>query len=279
MPPLLRFNSVVSSKSLRSVELSLEPGNLCAVFGPTGAGKSWLLDVARDKTKPASGKVICAQGVVSTFPGMVSRKLSPVQVAQRLGAKKPTTLTNSLTSSGLWERRAESVGSLSPSWQACADLLPIWIGPQPVASIDMVLDYLDPWQMERTLEAIQKERDAGRAFLIATNRIEVAEKASHLVVMRGGEARFVGTREDLLWREQPTEIEVETVDSSSALSVIEPLVIESAITPNGLLLRAREGQETAARLLTQGYGSVKMLFVKYPTLREALIDLLYEPYA
>lgn len=51
-------------KALRSLSLTLEPGELRAIIGPNGAGKTTMMDVITGKTRPQSGDVLFNLGAV-----------------------------------------------------------------------------------------------------------------------------------------------------------------------------------------------------------------------
>ncbi|MCH8980136.1 MAG: hypothetical protein IH945_12975, partial [Armatimonadetes bacterium] len=53
----------------------------------------------------------------------------------------------------------------------------------------------------------------------------------------------------------------------------EPFVTGIRVSGRRLVLQTEDGQEVAARLLTQGYGVVRSVVVKEPSLEEALIQL------
>jgi hypothetical protein len=55
--------------------------------------------------------------------------------------------------------------------------------------------------------------------------------------------------------------------------MVEPFVTSVRVSGRRLVMQAEDGQEVAARLLTNGYGLVRSVVVKEPSLEEALIQL------
>lgn len=51
-------------KALRSLSLTLEPGEMRAIIGPNGAGKTTMMDVITGKTRPDEGEVLFDSGKV-----------------------------------------------------------------------------------------------------------------------------------------------------------------------------------------------------------------------
>ncbi len=51
-------------KALRSLSLTLEPGEMRAIIGPNGAGKTTMMDVITGKTRPDEGDVLFDLGKV-----------------------------------------------------------------------------------------------------------------------------------------------------------------------------------------------------------------------
>ena len=52
-------------KALRSLSLTLEPGEMRAIIGPNGAGKTTMMDVITGKTRPDEGDVLFDLGKVN----------------------------------------------------------------------------------------------------------------------------------------------------------------------------------------------------------------------
>ena len=65
--------------ALRSVSLSISPGELVAVVGPSGSGKSTLLAIAGTLERPTAGRVMIAGQAVDQMP---DRELSAFRAAR-----------------------------------------------------------------------------------------------------------------------------------------------------------------------------------------------------
>lgn len=140
--------------------------------------------------------------------------------------------------------------------------------------VDGQLDQLDPWSLKKVMEAFQKRLNVGYGLIVVTNRPELAAFFDHLVVMQASGIRFVGTVEELLRQHGEARIEVETQNQSGVRALIAPFEISISETESGAILKAAEGQQLAARLLSEGYGDIKMVILKEPTIESALDELL-----
>jgi ABC-type multidrug transport system ATPase subunit len=178
-----------------------------------------------------------------------------------------------LAAVGLWEARNQAFDDLTPGQRAAAAVLPCLLSEEALAVIDGHLDGMDPWTLPRLLEHLAGQASA-KAFVVATGRPDVAEALGQMLVLSNGTPVFVGRTSDLVRAAGPVEVLVETDDPSTVRSMVEPLAVSVKAVAGGLVVRTERGQETAAKLLTQGYGSVRALVVREATVAEALARLV-----
>jgi ABC-type uncharacterized transport system ATPase subunit len=113
----------------------------------------------------------------------------------------------------------------------------------------------------------------GTAFMVRTNRLGIAEALGRIVVVASDEPLYAGTCDECRILHGPTELLVETDDPSTSRTMVEPFAVSVKIVRGGLIVTSNKGQALAARLLTEGYGSVRAVVIKEPTLREAVLGL------
>jgi hypothetical protein len=56
-------------------------------------------------------------------------------------------------------------------------------------------------------------------------------------------------------------------------ALVAPFEVSVRDTDDGVVMQASEGQQLAAKLLLEGYGDVKLVVLRSPTLEEALLSL------
>ncbi len=57
--------SIGGTRILKSVNLTLHPGEMCALIGPSGAGKSTLIRALLDRRDPGEGSVVMGRQAVA----------------------------------------------------------------------------------------------------------------------------------------------------------------------------------------------------------------------
>jgi ABC-type multidrug transport system ATPase subunit len=173
----------------------------------------------------------------------------------------------------LWEARNTLIADLSPSQTAACELIEPLSSGSDLVLIDGQLDRLDPWTLRSTLDLIGKLRSTGTAFVIATNRPDLMSAFDALIVLKGGQVRFAGTVDDLLRMGPRHTLHVATENRPGVQALIAPFEVSVKQSAEGVILEAAEGQALAARLLLEGYGDVKFVVVRPPTVEEALLSL------
>ncbi|MCB0825850.1 MAG: ATP-binding cassette domain-containing protein [Armatimonadetes bacterium] len=272
--PLLTFDRVALESERRTVSFQILPGDAYALMGSAASGKTKLLDIALKQSKPASGEVHYHADTITPADGAFGRRATPASLAKSFLKKgEHERITTTLTALGLWEVRDQTANSLTTGQIIACSLLGCFLVDDPLVIIDGHLDMLDPWLLEEVSELIEAERQAGRAFLISTNRPDIAERLGSIIVLRGSQALFAGTCRELIESVQASEITVELDDETTVATMVEPFTVSVKTSPGRLDITAHDGQALAAKLLTHGYGRVKSVVLREPTLEQALLTL------
>jgi len=272
--PRLVLEGLALEEGRRSLSLEVLPGDMWAVVGEAGSGKSRFFDVLLGEAKPAKGNVVSASSMDIAAPPAAGRRQTPQVIAKNASTPEDSAkIVHVLTSLGLWDVRQEPVSKLTSSQLVAIELLPCLLSDAGLVFIDGHLDVLDPWVLESVLEVIFELAGEGKAFLVATNQPSLAQRLGSLIVWRDSEARFAGTARELIRTSRPVELLVETSDASTVATMVEPFAIEVRPTEGGLIITTPDGQDLAARLLTHGYGSVKAVVVREISFTEALLGI------
>lgn len=269
--PVLALENVVVAPGGKALSLELFPGDAYSVLGPALSAKAHLVRILQGEAKPVSGLVTLSVDPLLPHDKEYSRRHTPQGIAKSLAKRMSSSrLTTVLSGLGLWDVRQTPIVQLPDELVAACDLLPVFLSDVPVAVIDGQLDRLDCWTRETTLELIKEARDSGRAFIVATNLLTIAQSLGWIILVQGPSPVFAGPVGDLLRSSEPTELIVETDDPSTIGTMVEPFSISVKQVAGGVHIHADKGQELAARLLTLGYGRVKSVVVKEPSLASVL---------
>ncbi len=266
---LLTLDGLALRSDGPTLTLSVRAGEAVAILGPSRAGKTALLRACAGRERPARGRVT-AVGEWSVAGEAIARRARVSTVAKATRHPKANDL---LVALGLAPVLDAAVADLGPAGRAAAALLPTLLSGAPLLAIDGELDRLDPWAHGAAWEALRVARGRGAAALVVTDRPETAAQCDAAVVLRDRTVRFAGSLDALRRLGPPHELTITTERGIGVRALVSPFEVSIEATPEGLRMEAREGQELAARLLTEGYGDVRYLVSRAPTVEEGLQGL------
>jgi ABC-type multidrug transport system ATPase subunit len=272
--PVLLLDKFALAHEGELLNLELHGGDVYAVVGRSGSGKTLLFDTIMGEEKPSCGAVSVQGSLVAAQYSTGKSRSTPFGVAKSSASKdNQRRIADVLASLGLWDARNVPLHKLTTGMVVACDLLPVLLSDADLVLVDGHLDLLDPWALDGTFEEMFRLAEENTAFLVATNRPELAERLGNIIVLIEGQVKYAGPVDNLVRSIEPTEIVVEADDLSTVTTMVEPFVTGVRVSGRRLVLQAEDGQEVAARLLTNGYGLVRSVVVKEPTLEEALIQL------
>lgn len=204
------FHYLEGTPVLRSLDLELPAGARVGIVGPTGSGKSTVLDLVLRFRDPVSGRV--------TVDGVDLRDLSLADLRRRTGLVLqdvrliPGTVRDNLGGDPVAARAAlDALGVTLPLDQVVDDTVlsrgerqlltfaRALVGDPELLVLDEATSAIDPRTEDRVQRALQKLME-GRTVLIVAHRLETVRDCDRIVVLRGGEVLEAGSHDELLAR-------------------------------------------------------------------------------
>lgn len=273
--PVMVMEQLALDPRARSLSLELFPGDAFAVMGRAQSGRRSFVSLLSGEGKPGAGRIVAVTPPILPRKREYGRRLTPQGVGKSLSKRGSSSrLTTVLSALGLWDVRQEPIVSLDPEQQAACDLLPVFLSEPGLAVIDGTIDQLDPWTREETMDLVDELRRAGGSFLVGTNLTTIAQRLGSVIVFNGMSPVYAGTVASLLKSLLPDEIIVETQDGSTVAAMVEPFSLQVKQSDGFVTIVSDKGQELAAKLLTEGYGQVRGIAIKEPSLADALRQLV-----
>ena len=221
-------------EAVRGIDLTIERGELFALLGTNGAGKTSLMEVLEGLAAPSGGRVrvfgydpVAERRHVRPRTGVVLQE-SGFPGDLRVGEMARTwakTLTNPrhpaevLDTVGLSDRVDVAISSLSGGERRRLDLALAVMGSPELLFLDEPTTGLDPesrrgaWALVRSLLA------EGTTVVLTTHYLEEAEQlADRLALMHEGQVVRAGTPAELV-AEEPARIQF-TLDTDVRLPVL-----------------------------------------------------------
>jgi len=194
----------VNHKTLKSLDFSVEDGEIFGFLGPSGAGKSTtqkiLIGLLKNYTGAASifGKEVSKHkssfyediGVAFEFPNLYSKltALENLKLFSSLyqdGTRDPMELLESV---GLADVANERVSSFSKGMKMRLNFCRAWMNNPRLVFLDEPTSGLDPGNAKKIRELIKLERNKGATvFLTTHNMIDADDLCDRIAFMVDGE--------------------------------------------------------------------------------------------
>ncbi|MFN3684551.1 MAG: ATP-binding cassette domain-containing protein [Fimbriimonadaceae bacterium] len=276
---ILTVKDLVTGSGSAPISFGLEAGERMAVVGPAGSGKSEFLRLLSGEAQAPRGCVWCAGEIALASLPRVPPLATAQSLVQRVRGRKPSpsSLTEALTALGLWEHRKAPLARLSPSQRSAAELLPFLAVPPQVLLVDGLLEELDPWSARAALQLLDRLCSQGMALVCVTRNPAFAQGWDAILALHRGSRVFLGSIQEFQDRLREVRALVSSDAHPAARALLEPFQVRVEQRDGYTWLIAPAGQETAAKLLVEGYTDVEAVAFRSPTLAEALFDLIPEP--
>jgi ABC transport system ATP-binding/permease protein len=200
---------------LNMVELTLHPGEMCALIGPSGAGKSTLIKTLLGLRDPDDGSVIMGSrseselntiGYVPQDDTLHRGLTVNAELAYAAELRMPETsederasrITEVLGQVGLSERADVRIRRLSGGQRKRVSVALELLTSPPMLILDEPTSGLDPGLEARTMELLAAVAATGRIVMVATHAMESIERADALCVLVQGHVAFFGPPREAL---------------------------------------------------------------------------------
>jgi len=260
---------------VRSVDIDVRPGELCAIIGASGAGKSTLVRVLAGVNAPSAGTVTVdgepidymtdAVGYVPTgdlvHPQLTVREALRYAAALRAhdvpAREREERVESVLEELHMTHRGDAQVRSLSDGERrrvACGTEL---VGDPSVVVLDEPTSGLDPGLERRLMVLLRELADRGRAVLVTTHATGSLRLCDRIVVMAsGGRIAFVGSHDETLRHFGATtidEVYAQVESSDDSTDVVPAADIDTSTAPqtsNKVSARRRTAPPMTAQIRT-----------------------------
>lgn len=255
---------------IHPMSFTLRRGELCALFGPSGSGKSLLVALL-------SGEVALEGGVLesadfATMPELPAQRLlrsaTPASVLKRY-ANTWTRAIYLLELLGLGERLDTPLSMLSSGQRAMLRVCCALAQNVPLYLLDDPFEGADFERASRLWGELDDRCRFGATVLFSTRDPAIARKADRVLMLDAGHLIADGTPEQLIDGLNTTRLEVEVSDPEPLMPMLEGVELQVFERAEGYQLTLYAPDTLALRLLREGYGNVRTVLVHQPTLADA----------
>jgi ABC-2 type transport system ATP-binding protein len=281
-------------QALRGVDLEVRRGEIFALLGPNGGGKTTLFRVLSTLIPPQGGSARILGADVGREPGAVRRALgvlfqSPsldgkLSVEENLrhqghlfgmrGRALSERIAEMLARVRLVDRADDTVEKLSGGLRRRAELAKAMLHAPEVLLLDEPSTGLDPGarrDLRDNLERLRAER--GMTVLLTTHLMPEAEWADRIAILDRGQVVARGAPEELRRGVGGDVIELRSGEPESlSRAIAERFGGEPGLVDGVLRLERPDGPEFLARLLPAFAGRIDSVSMRRPTLEDVFLS-------
>src|SRR3989304_5370021 len=188
-------------RAVDAVDLAVRPGEVVALRGPTGAGKTTTIRMLASLLTPSGGAARVAGfdvrrdpdavrarvGLLTEHHGLYTRMRSEEYLAFFGGASR-------LEQCGLAGDRRRRLGEYSKGMRQKLALVRALLHDPPVLLLDEPTSAMDPSAAFLVRGSIEQLRQESRAIIVCTHNLKEAEMlADRIAIIRGGQLIATGT--------------------------------------------------------------------------------------
>jgi ABC-type multidrug transport system ATPase subunit len=274
--------------ALEGLGFAAEAGEVIALFGGVGSGKSSALRVLAGALKPESGFV----RVLGRAPRSVRRRIGYVGEGRRVNsifsphqvlsqsmvrhlvptAQRPARMAEVLELLDLYADRDRPTRDLSHGRQHAVAIAAELVQRPAVLLLDNVYSGI-PAPLAERLRVYLEGRCSkfGLCIVHATTSSEEAECASRVILLDDGRAMAEAPPAELLSQYAADSVTVEAADPRAVQKTLRGVFdVEIIETGQGLRFATQDGVKTAAHLFRHPAGGPRVVYVRRPTLWDVL---------
>ena len=194
--------------ALADFSLSVEPGELVALVGHNGSGKSTFLRLVAGLLEPSDGVLVVANAPAGSLKARAEVSFIPDEpvLYDDLSVNEHIEFTARLHGELDWPERADVLLELlglahraddlpsrfSRGLRQKTSLVLGLVRPFSILLVDEPFVGLDPSGQVALTELLVEAASAGAAVLVATHQLSFLDHASRCVALRDGSTEFVG---------------------------------------------------------------------------------------
>lgn len=207
---------------LKGVDLNIPEGGIYAVLGPNGSGKTTLIKSILGLVIPDKGSIKVLDGAVEgrwkyreeiNYLPQIANFPGNIRVKELIGMikdlrQKTGNEGDIIRLFGLEPFLDKKLANLSGGTKQKVNLVLTFMFDSPLIVLDEPTSGLDPASMIALKNLIQKEKQAGKTFLITTHIMQfVEEVADQVVYLLEGQIYYRGTLSGLLQKTGQKDLE------------------------------------------------------------------------
>ncbi|GIV08580.1 MAG: daunorubicin resistance protein DrrA family ABC transporter ATP-binding protein [Fimbriimonadales bacterium] len=245
-------------------------GELVALFGPSGSGKSLLLALIAGEVALEGGRLEVADlALMPELPeGRARRTTTPASFLKRY-ASSFTRAVYLLEVLGLGDQMEAPLTAISDGQRHMLRVGGALAQQAPLYLLDDPFEYADFERRRRLWNELDDRCRFGAAVLFTTRDPAIAARADRVLMLDAGRLIADDTPERLIAEQSTTEIEIEARDPQPILEGLPDIELRIEQLPDGYRLRLNADDALALRLLQEGYGNIRAIYVRPPTLEDA----------
>ncbi len=218
----VRFGYVPGREVLRGLSLTIRPGQVVGLVGPSGAGKTTTVDLLMRLYEPASGVILLdSQRLSDLNPAAVRRAIGVVAaesavfrgtLADNVRYKRPEATDEEVLAAALAAGLGAALGRLPDGLQSVVGEGGLWlsVGERQRLQLARVLaanphvmvldeatanlDYDTELEVKRALATLRKDRTT----VIIAHRFSMVKDADYVYVLEQGRVAEAGTPDELI---------------------------------------------------------------------------------